>query len=322
MVHKIVVQPDGKILVGGRFENYAGTARSKIIRLNSDGSIDGTFFAGSGFPTGSFAVFDLALQSDGKILVGGMFPSYGGVSRNRILRLNSDGTLDTSFVVGTGFDTIVNAIKVQTDGKILVGGLFTSYNGTSKNYIIRLNSDGSIDGTFSIGSGFNNQVQTIALQADGKILIGGSFTSYNGTSAKAIVRLNSDGTLDTSFTTNIRFSSASGSVSISYLTTKTSGYVDTIYASGGFTTFNETLESSFIQIDLTNSIVNSLTKNGSFRAMYRSYEATWEVGGFQSMGDDVGVEIDINSSGQVSYTSTNLAGTLIESFIRYKYKKM
>jgi hypothetical protein len=88
------------------------------------------------------------------------------------------GSIDESFIYGTGFNGDVRTLQIQSDGKILFGGTFTTYEGTSSNYIIRLNSDGSIDDTFVDGTGFNSFVTTIVLQSDEKILVGGDFSSY------------------------------------------------------------------------------------------------------------------------------------------------
>ena len=203
LVPAIAIQPDGKIIVGGNFTSYnTFTTRHGITRINPDGTNDtsfnpfGAFYNGVGTNT----VFAIAVQSDGKIVVGGNFTSYDGTTQNRITRLNSNGTRDTSFNIGTGFDGSVNTIAVQSDGKILVGGQFTSYNGTTQNRITTLNSDGTRDTSFVIGTGFNSSVNTIAIQSDSKIIIGGSFTSYNGTTQNRITRLNSNGVLDTEFT--------------------------------------------------------------------------------------------------------------------------
>jgi uncharacterized delta-60 repeat protein len=195
-VWTIALQPEGKILVGGAFTSYNGTPRNYITRLNSDGSLDTSFNPGTGT---NDTVYTIALQPDGKILIGGQFTFYNGASTNRIARLNADGSLDTSFNSGTGANSTVWTIALQPDGKILLGGYFTSYNGTPVNYIFRVNTDGSLDTSFNPGTGASSQVWTIALQADGKILIGGNFTSYNGTSSHFIARLNADGSLDTSF---------------------------------------------------------------------------------------------------------------------------
>lgn len=193
----IALQPDGKILVGGGFSTYNGQTQNRILRLNSDGSIDTSFDIGTGF--NSF-VSAIALQPDGKILVGGSFTSYNGLDQRRIARLNADGSLDTSFQIGTGFSASVYEISLQLDGKIIVGGVFTHYNGQTNNNFVRLNSDGSKDNSFIIGTGFNTPIHVIDLQANGKILVGGGFSSYNGQDQRRIARLNIDGSLDTSFT--------------------------------------------------------------------------------------------------------------------------
>jgi uncharacterized delta-60 repeat protein len=203
-VNTLTLQSDGKILVGGYFGSYQGVGANIIIRLNSDGSRDTSFNIGTGFDNW---VYSLSLQSDGKILVGGGFTSYQGVGANRIIRLNSNGSRDTSFNIGTGFDNWVYRLALQSDGKILVGGDFTSYQGVEANIIIRLNSDGSRDTSFNIGTGFNNWVYSLSLQSDGKILVGGGFTSYQGVGANYIIRLNSDGSRDTSFNIGTGFNS-------------------------------------------------------------------------------------------------------------------
>lgn len=203
-VTAIVVQPDGKILIGGDFTQVNGTTRNRIARLNPDGSLDMTFLTvGSGANDESFA---LALQPDGKILVGGSFTQVNGAPRNHVARLNSDGTLDPAFLAsGFGANDIVRALTLQPDGKVLIGGNFTSVNGTPRNHIARLHSDGLLDAAFlSVDSGANDSVQTIVLQPDGKIFIGGFFNFVNNALRSAIARLKSDGSLDETF---INFSS-------------------------------------------------------------------------------------------------------------------
>ncbi|MEY2716608.1 MAG: hypothetical protein RIT24_2951, partial [Planctomycetota bacterium] len=161
------------------------------------GKVDESF----GFPTSGadYSVNALALQPDGKVLLGGFFTTMNGVSRNRIARLNSDGSLDTGFDPGTGANDAVYALALQPDGKVLLGGYFTAMNGVSRNRIARLNSDGSLDTGFDPGTGANDTVRALALQPDGKVLVGGSLTTMNGLSRNYIARLNSDGSLDTGF---------------------------------------------------------------------------------------------------------------------------
>jgi uncharacterized delta-60 repeat protein len=192
-VQAIAVQPDGRILVGGDFTNIGGQPKSRLARLNADGSLDATFD-----PNANNTVRCMAVQSDGKILVGGRFTTIGGQTRNRIALLNSDGTVETTF--NPNADGQVFSIAVQDDGRILVGGSFTSIGGQTRNRIARLNADGTVDATFNPGT--NNWVYSIAVQPDGKILVGGQFTSIGGQTRNSIARLNPNGTVDTSFNPN------------------------------------------------------------------------------------------------------------------------
>lgn len=226
-VETIVVQPDGKIIVGGGFTFFNGELRWRIARLNNDGSLDTTFGIETSFNS---YVNTLAIQPDGKIIAGGAFTSYNGQGRSKIVRINEDGSLDTSFTIGTGFNFAVEAIALQPDGKIVVGGQFFKYNGEDRKYITRLNPDGSLDDSFSVGTGFGNSAYTIALQTDGKILVGGSFERYNGQSQNKIARLNIDGTLDTSVITGTRFNDE-----VSTIALDNNGK---ILAGGMFTTYN------------------------------------------------------------------------------------
>ena len=100
------------------------------------------------------------------------------------------GSLDTGFDPGTGLDTdlmlnlSVRAMAVQPDGKVIIGGVFTEVDGVGYNYLARLNADGSVDTSFDIGTGANEVVNAVAVQPDGKIIVGGNFTELNGTAHK------------------------------------------------------------------------------------------------------------------------------------------
>jgi uncharacterized delta-60 repeat protein len=192
----ITQQSDGKMIYVGYFTSYAGVAANRIIRLNTDFSIDDTFVYGTGFNAETNAV---AIQPDGKILVGGGFTQYNGTARNRIVRLNTDGSLDTTFSIGTGFNNAIWSITIQPDGKILVGGQFTSYSGSARAGVIRLTNTGSIDTTFANISPVNNTVYQVALQSDGKILMGGIFSTVSGVTCGGIARLSSTGIIDDTF---------------------------------------------------------------------------------------------------------------------------
>lgn len=202
----IVVQPDNKILICGNFTAYQGVDRSRIARTNEDGSLDTSFDPGTGASSQwSFVnVNNMALQPDGKILIAGNFTAYDGTPRHCIARLNSDGGLDASFDPGTGpvasgYDDRINHISLQPDGKMVVIGNFYTYNGVNRKYMARLNADGSLDTGFDIGSGPNDFLYALELQPDGKVIIGGAFTQFNGTTRKRLARLNADGSTDTSF---------------------------------------------------------------------------------------------------------------------------
>ncbi len=199
-IRAIAILPDGKIMIGGLFTSYHISLINRVARLNPNGSIDATFNPGSGTNGGpNNNVLSLAVQSDGKVLLGGAFWSYAGNSRLSIVRVNTNGSLDTSFNIGSGASSWVQAIQIQTDGKILIGGSFGTYNGTSRNRIARLNFNGSLDTSFNPGTGMNGPVTSLVLQTDGKIIAGGQFTSFNGIARNRIVRINSNGTLDTAF---------------------------------------------------------------------------------------------------------------------------
>lgn len=185
---KLVRQPDGKIIVAG-FLSYAGTTAQNIIRLNADGTLDKSFNPGTGTNTGILAV---GLQQDGKIIIGGVFTSFNGKPVNRIARLNADGSLDPTYQIGSGTDSYINTISVQENGKAIIGGGLKTYNGTKVNYICRLNTDGTVDSVFKSGNGTDFPVYTTTLQNDGKIIIGGNFTNYNGTGRNGIARIIGD----------------------------------------------------------------------------------------------------------------------------------
>lgn len=194
VIYSVALQEDGKILIGGLFSTVQGQPRSRIARLNANGSLD------TGFnPTADNAVYSIAVQPDGRILVAGNFTSIAGTTVNRVARLNANGTIDAGFDPGDGANGRVAALALQPDGKILLGGYFTQVDGTNHSRIARLAANGSLDTGFNTGTGANDNILTLALQTDGKILIGGLFTNFNGTSLNRFARLNSNGGLDNTF---------------------------------------------------------------------------------------------------------------------------
>lgn len=224
----IAVQADGRIVVVGSFTAFNGVARNRIARLNADGSLDNAFNVGAG---ANGSVLAVALDLDGRILVGGSFTSINGTARSGLARLTTAGAVDAGFDPGAGFNGAVYCIAVQRNGRVLVGGAFTSFNGsTPAARIARLQTNGSFDNTFTTGTGFNSWVYTIALQGDGKVLAGGDFTTFNGSSTNRLARLNTTGTLDTGFNTGTACSNW-----VYGITWQPEGRVT---VAGGFTSFN------------------------------------------------------------------------------------
>jgi len=270
-VQAVVIQPDGKVLAGGQFTTYNGVdVPDHLVRFNPDGTRDMSFNAtGIGFAAGQGAgiVYALALQPDGKILVGGQFSTYNGMPvPASIVRINSDGSLDASFNgSGQGFGSpnsdFVYALALQPDGKVLVGGNFSGqYNGASgPGRLIRLNANGSRDASFNgSNSGFGSYVKALALQPDGKVLVGGSLTTYNGGAVPHnLVRLGADGVLDTSF--NPGGAGFNGSEVTALLVLPTSRIV----VGGNFTAFNNDFNVPDGLIRLTRDGVRDTNFNGT-----------------------------------------------------------
>lgn len=198
-VYSIDLQSDGKIIAGGNFSTFNSLPQQHIIRLNTNGTKDSSFTIGDGF---SHIVTCVKVLTDDKIMIGGNFTTYSGITSNRIVKLNSGGTIDTSFITNDGFNNMVLDINVISSNVITINGSFTQYGGTLVNNIIRLNTDGTRDTGFTIGNGFDSAVNTIDLQSDGRIIVGGLFNTYNSVYQYYISRLESNGTLDTSFNTS------------------------------------------------------------------------------------------------------------------------
>lgn len=206
-VQSLAVQPDGKIIVGGSFTTVAGQPRSRVARLNADGSLDTTFFN----PNVNGTVKSVAITSTGRILVGGSFTQAGGSSRTGIARLTSSGALDATFTAPKITQTsaqvplAINAVVLQASGKILVGGNFDKVSGQARGALARLASGGALDTTFadpaitSTVADVHASLTGIAAQPDGKVLVVGGFDSVRGQPRRDFARLSSDGTLDAGF---------------------------------------------------------------------------------------------------------------------------
>jgi uncharacterized delta-60 repeat protein len=240
-VTSMVTQSDGKILIASSaFQTYSGSSAIRIARINPSGTLDTTFISGAGL---NGVAYDMKIQPDGKIVAAGQFTTYSGSTNNRIVRINTDGTKDTTFNVGTGAGTgQIYQLALQSDGKIIAIGAFTAYSGSSNASIVRINTDGTKDTTFNMGSGFNTtSVLAIGIQSTGKIIVGGNFSIYSGSTNNYIVRINTDGTKDTTFNIGTGFG-ANGVVALKVLAD------DSIIAYGSFTTYSGSASPRIIKL--------------------------------------------------------------------------
>jgi len=262
------IQEDGKILIGG--------ATPKLIRINTNGEIDTSFspeISGFGWvrsihilPEGKILIADgttlykllpngqfdpsffsqitgaskFAVQPDGRILICGDLNDGITPKRLSVRRLNPNGAIDTSFRFIGEANWEFGDIKIQKDGKIIVGGGFSSINGVERNRIARLHSNGTVDLSFNPAFGFNNNVITIEIQKDGKILCGGFFTNLNGAWMSKLARLNTNGSRDFSFNPG---SGANGDVQDIHIQSD-----EKIVIAGDFTSFNSNSKNRIARI--------------------------------------------------------------------------
>ncbi len=238
-VHSIVLQPDGRILIGGSFSTVKGLVRRGIARLNADGSGDTSFNPAIDNLDYYSSVQSIVLQPDGKVLIGGGFTTVNGVGRTNIARLHPDGTLDTSFNAAAVGE--IEVVALQSDGKVVIGGSFTTVSSVGRTNMARLNSDGSLDTSFNAGNVFGfSSPDCIAVQPDGKVLFGGYML---------IGRLNTNGTRD------ITFNASAGEV-VNFIVLQPdgkvligAGYVNGVYPHGiARLNANGTLDSTFADL--------------------------------------------------------------------------
>jgi uncharacterized delta-60 repeat protein len=302
----------GRIVVVVIFTTYSGQSFNRIVRLNSNGSIDNTFNIGSGFNDG---VAIVTIQHDGKIIVGGVFPSYNGTPANGIIRLNSNGTVDNSFNSGTGFNNTVWEIYLQSDNKILVGGSFTQYNGNSYNRVIRLNPDGSVDNSFTIGSGFNGVVYTFSELSGGTIMVVGAFTSYSGVTNNRIVRLNSNGTINNTFNSGSGFDDDVYSIVVDDS--------EKIVVVGGFSEYNGILSNRIVRLNSNGTIDNTFNSGTGFLrnsglayvlSVFENYGKYYVAGDFNTYDGEVANGlIRLNNNGSIDNTYNTGTGLVYNS---------
>ena len=231
-------------VIGGSFENYDGYPAPGVGRLTATGAVDPNFNPQAGIGGSNAAVRAVAIDANNRILLGGDFTIFNNQPHHHLVRLNVDGSLDSSFQAFDGVASDINgsvrALLIQPDGQILIGGSFTNVSGSNYNCVARLNTDGSVDTSFNVGAGCDNLVLAIALDSQNRILLGGEFARASGVTRNGITRLNPDGTVDP--TINFGYGA--------------NGYVDTIViqendeinVGGGFTTFDGLPENNFVRL--------------------------------------------------------------------------
>lgn len=198
---------DGYIIVG-YFETYNNNVCSKICKIDKFGNFDTNFnIGGTGFTVAGpmqQITYKIIKDNNNRYLIGGWFTFYNEIGANRIIRLYGDGSIDNSFIYGTGFNNTVTSIIQLNNGQYLIGGDFTTYNGNICNKLVRLNYNGTIDNTFQAQTIIGSDLYIIRsiVEYNNKYYIGGYFWSYDGISKTGIIRLNNDGTLDTTFNTD------------------------------------------------------------------------------------------------------------------------
>jgi uncharacterized delta-60 repeat protein len=195
------VLTNGEIVVVGRFAQAGGASARDVVRLSSHGTVDVSFVP---WARSSYGVLHADVQPDGKIVASGYF-ARAGLEPLRLVRFNLDGSLDLSFDPGAGPDSEPGRVLAQPDGRILISGNFRWVSGWARPHLARLRSDGSVDPSFDPGDGAGSgrfstpSANPVLLLPNGKILAIGPFQSYDTYPRRFLVRLNPDGTLDTSF---------------------------------------------------------------------------------------------------------------------------
>ena len=192
----VLALPSGGAMLGGAFTTYSGVSQKGIAKVRANGTLETGWF---GYVDGPSPVVNaIVRRSDEALIAGGAFTLAQTTARGRIALFGTSGTVDAAWANGSGFDGTVEALALQADGKVVVGGQFTAYDGTSRSRIARLNADGSLDTTFAPGAGFDAPVAAVAMQADGGISVGGSFTAFAGAATPFVTRLLGTATADPS----------------------------------------------------------------------------------------------------------------------------
>lgn len=263
-IFAVALQPDGGAVLGGGFYTFNGVQCTNLARVDVSGNGDTNFNAGRlAYGTYPDWVQGLVRQDDGKLIAVGRFPArifrfdplgtrdtnftpyslpllYAAAQQpdGRVLvggqtamrRLTSTGSSDPTFNAGAGPNQSVRTIAVQPDGRILAGGDFTTWSGTARRGLVRLNTGGDVD--YSFDARMTGAVAAVVVQLDGKVLVGGNFQSAGGASRSGLARLNPDGSVDGSFDIGSGFYAAAPYPRVAALALQPDGK---LLVGGGFT---------------------------------------------------------------------------------------
>lgn len=197
-INDLIIQPDDKVIIAGMFVSFNGTPAGRIIRLLPDGAIDSTWITSTG--GADFDIRGMALQPDRKVLVGGIFDLYHGAVANQLVRLDSIGNIDPTFVVGIGPNNEVQGITVNNN-RAVIHGFFNEYQGIQVPGFAVLQMNGALDTSFQLPTELFISISDFKILPNDQLYIGGNFTTYNGQTVNRIVRLHPNGSIDTTFNT-------------------------------------------------------------------------------------------------------------------------
>ena len=191
---------EGRILIGGNFDRYHGNEVSRLVCLNENLEVASDFQEPYGVNGTVQCITQLA---SGQIMIGGGFTEFMGQSALRVFRLNSDGSSDQQFNSYTGANGMVHSILELMDGRMLVTGDFSNYQGNAVNRVATVLPNGALDLGFSVGSGPDGLVYKATEQSDGSIVLVGAFQAFNGIPCNGVVKILPSGAFDPSFSVDL-----------------------------------------------------------------------------------------------------------------------
>lgn len=319
-INGMAIQANSQIVIMGTFTSFNGvTVPRGIIRLNSDGTTDTTFSTnvGVGFTSVTNAQSSVVIQpSDQKILIGGGFTSFHSTTVGNFFRLNTDGTFDSTFQtnIGTAFNSQVSSIVVQSSGQIVVGGGFSSFNGNSRDEIVRLNNNGTEDTAFQTTLGpapiIGGSIFSMAIDSTDNIYIGGGFSSFNTFARPWLLALTASGQFRTQYS---QFLQTGFNNTINALTVDPTGR---LLVGGNFSQFNGLSRNSFDRLGSLGSIEYSA--QNTIKGIYNSLAGSWTLSNTANVGsDNLGIELNMTNLGQMQYTTSNIIGTSVASTMKF-----